>query len=197
MIDSINTHEKVGTLTTRKTVAADRFYPVGQVTIIKNVGKDNEEVIVDHKPNLLTTEGKAWVHDQLYQLCSGQTGAAGYIGLSNVASSGTPSYNPNAADTRATWIGTGNSDANELNANGLARVACNASNNSYNAGASKSTIQYTFTCTTSSVSGIRCSALLNNSRASGTEKLVHVASFTAVDLQVNDTLQVTWEITLS
>ena len=186
MIDSINTHEKVGTLTTRKTVAADRFYPVGQVTIIKNVGKDNEEVIVDHKPNLLTTEGKAWVHDQLYQLCSGQTGAAAYIALSNDGS-----HTPAAGDTRATF------EAIEETTNGLERVACNSSNNSYNAGASKSTIQYTFTCTSGAVAGIRLSALFNNTKVSGTSKLVHEASFTAVDLQVNDTLQVTWEITLS
>jgi hypothetical protein len=179
-------NEQVGASVSKGTVSGDRFYPVGLVTIIKNVGKDNEEVIVDHKPNLLTTEGKAWVHDQLYQLCSGQTGAAAYIGLSNDGS-----HNPAAADTRTTW------EAIEETSNGLERIACNSSNNSYNAGSSKSTIQYTFTCSSGAVSGIRLSALLNNTRASGTSKLVHEASFTAVDLQVNDTLQVTWEITLS
>jgi len=186
MINETKTlNEQVGTSLTKNTTSTDRFYPTGLVTIIKNVGKDNEEVIVDHKPNLLTTEGKAWVHDQLYQLCSGQTGGAAYIALSN------DSHTPVVADTRATF------EAFEETTNGLARVACSVTNKSYAAGTSKSTLQHTFTCNTGAVSGIRLSALFNNTKASGTSKLVHEASFTAVDLQVNDTLQVTWEITLS
>ena len=179
--------EQVGTeLSKNSSVAEGYNYPVGYLTVIKNEGKPTEEIICKDVHNLLTTEGKAWVHDQLYQLCSGQTGAAAYIALSNDGS-----YTPAVGDTRATW------EAIEETANGLDRVACATTNKSYNAGSSKSTLYNLFTCTTSAVAGIRASALLNNTRASGTSKLVHAATFTSVDLEVSDTLTVTWEITLS
>jgi len=179
--------EQVGTeLSKNSSMAEGYHYPVGYLTVIKNEGKPTEEIICKNVHNLLTTEGKAWVHDQLYQLCSGQTGGAAYIGLSNDGS-----YTPAVGDTRATW------EAIEETANGLDREACASVNKSYNAGSSKSTLYYLFTCTTSAVAGIRASALLNNTRASGTSKLVHAATFTSVDLEVSDTLTVTWEITLS
>ena len=76
--------EQVGTeLSKNSSVAEGYNYPVGYLTVIKNEGKPTEEIICKDVHNLLTTEGKAWVHDQLYQLCSGQTGAAAYIALSN------------------------------------------------------------------------------------------------------------------
>ena len=180
-------NENVGIKKVRNSsITEESGYPVGYLTVVKNAGKPTEEIICDRQHNLLTTEGKAWVHDQLYQLTSGQTGGANYIGLTNDAS-----YTPAASDTRTTW------EAIEEVANGLERITGSSVTKSYSAGTSKSTLLYLFTCSTSAVAGIRASALLNNTRASGTSKLVHTATFTSVDLEVSDTLTVTWEITLS
>ena len=124
--------EQVGAeLTKKSNIGESENYPVGYLTVIKNEGKPSEETICYRKHNLLTTDGKAWVHDQLYILASGQTGGANYIGLSNVSG-----YSPDAADDLAKWTGSGAGEANELNANGLERVI--APNKSYAAGTSKS-----------------------------------------------------------
>ena len=180
--------EQLNTKLSKNSTIKESQFGSGYLTVIKNAGKSNEEVICKDVHNVLTAEGTSWVHDQCYIDNSGQTGGARYIGLSNDGS-----FAPDRDDTRTSW------EAVEENSNGLVRA--NADSAVFNAGVSStyiatSTIVKTFTCDTGAVAGIRVSSLLNNTRASGTSILVHSATFTSVDLEVDDTLQVTWVITL-
>ena len=65
----------------------------GYVTIIKNEGKLNEEVIVKNKHNLLTNTGKDYFHDQCYTNTAAGGVGCRFVGLSQDSTS------PVVADT--------------------------------------------------------------------------------------------------
>jgi len=147
----------------------------GYVTVIKNAGKPNEEIICLNKHNLLTNSGRDWMHGQVYTNTVAGDRGAGYIGLTTDATS------PSASDTTLT---------SEITTGGLARA--DASTKTHSSGTNTTTIQHTFTASATHTN-VQKAALFNAS-SSGT--MAHENTFTPVTLQSSDTLQVTWTLTL-
>ena len=55
----------------------------GYVTIIKNVGKPDEQILCKDKHNLLTTDGRDFFHAQVYTNTSTGTVGANFIALTS------------------------------------------------------------------------------------------------------------------
>tara|TARA_B110000014_G_scaffold147720_1_gene102804 strand:- start:132 stop:662 length:531 start_codon:yes stop_codon:yes gene_type:complete len=147
----------------------------GYVTVIKNAGRPDEQVLCKDKPNLLTNAGRDFFIAQCYTNTSAGTRGSGFIGLTvNTAA-------PAAGDTTL---------AGEISTGGLNRA--DATTKSHTAGTNSTTIQHTFTASATHTA-VQKSALFNAS-SSGT--MSHENTFTPVTLQTSDTLQVTWTTTL-
>lgn len=151
----------------------------GTMTVIKNKGRADEQVICKSKPNLVTNVGRDRIHNLAYTL-SGLTSETGdtfhYIGLSANTTA------PAASDT---------SLAGEITTNGLARVE--ASSHTHATGTNTTTIQNTFTAT-GTHTGVQKAGLWNGT--GGSAVLGHANTFTSVNLANNDTLTIVWTITL-
>lgn len=147
----------------------------GYVTVIKNVGRPDEQVLCLNKPNLLTNGGRDWMIAQVYTNTSAGTRGSGFIALT------TDTGAPAAGDTALT---------SEITTGGLARA--DATTKSHTGGTNSTTIQHTFTASATHTA-VQKSGLFN--AASGVT-LSHENTFTAVTLQSSDTLQVTWTTTL-
>ena len=147
----------------------------GYVTVIKNAGKDDEQVLCKNKHNLLTNAGRDYFHAQCYTNTS-----AGGIGCNYIALS----ENSGGAAAGHTAV------AGEISTSGLARAQ--ASTRTHSSGTNTTTLQQTFT-SSATFSAVQLSGLLNAS-SSGT--LGHEATFSSVALVSGDTLQVTWTLTL-
>ena len=175
MIEDTNSNATLNTNLTKVKGMEDSMSINGYVTVIKNVGTDNEEIICKDKHNLLTNSGRDWMHAQVYTNTAAGTRGAGYIGLSANAAA------PAATDTALTG---------EITSGGLTRV--DAGTKTHTAGTNSTTIQHTFTASTVHTAVVKAS--LFNAVTSG--YMAHINTFTAVTLQASDTLQVTWTVTL-
>ena len=147
----------------------------GYVTVIKNVGKSDEQVVCKDKHNLVTTAGRAFFHAQVYTNTSAGTRGANFIALT------TDSSGADAGDTTL---------PSEITTGGLARAVADTithNNDSY-----VTTLVKTFTASATHTA-VQMSGTFN--AASGAT-LAHEATFTAVTLVSSDTLQVTWTLTL-
>ncbi len=147
----------------------------GYVTIIKNAGKDNEEVIVKNKHNLLTNGGRDYFIAQCYTNTSAGGVGANFIALSE---------NSSGAAVGHTAV------AGEITTNGLARAL---SSPTHSSGTNSTTLVKTFTAS-GSFSAVQLSGTFNQLAVGGT--LGHEATFASVALVSGDTLQVTWTLTL-
>lgn len=58
----------------------------GYVTVIKNAGKPDEQVLCKDKHNLLTTDGRDFFHAQVYTNTSAGTRGANFIALTTDSS---------------------------------------------------------------------------------------------------------------
>ena len=150
----------------------------GYVTVIKNVGRPDEQVLCLNKPNLLTNGGRDWMIAQVYTNTAAGTRGSGFIALS------ADSTSPAATDTDLS-AGSG-----EITTGGLNRA--DATTKSHTGGTNSTTIQHTFTASATHTA-VQKSGLFN---ASSGVTLSHENTFTAVTLQTSDTLQVTWTTTL-
>ena len=149
----------------------------GYVTVIVNKGTKYECVVQEDIHNLLTTSGRDFFHAQVYTNTSAGTIAGNGIAVSNDAT------DPVAGDT--TLVG-------EITTGGLTRVQ--AATISHVAGTNVTTIENEFTAT-AVFSGLHKSGLFNQYTIGG--QMTHAAAFAAdVDLQISDTLTVTWTLTL-
>jgi|TARA_R110002167_G_scaffold322646_1_gene528545 hypothetical protein len=175
MIETSESNSTLNTNMTKVKGMEDNMNIHGYVTVIKNVGTDNEEIICKDKHNLLTNSGRDWMHAQVYTNTAAGTRGAGYIGLSANAAA------PAATDTALTG---------EITSGGLTRV--DAGTKTHTAGTNSTTIQHTFTASTVHTAVVKAS--LFNAVTSG--YMAHINTFTAVTLQASDTLQVTWTVTL-
>ena len=130
------------------------------------------------KHNLLTDAGKDWMHAQVYTNTSAGTRGAGFVASTE------STITPAAGDTTLTG---------EITTNGLARA--DATTKSHTAAANTTTIEHTFTAS-GSFTNVKASALFNASSA-GT--MPHEANFGTGSgtLASNDTLKITWTLTLS
>ena len=147
----------------------------GWVTIIKNEGKENEEVLCRNKPNLLTNGGRDFFHAQVYTNTSAGTRGANFIALT------TDSSGADATDT---------SLPSEITTGGLGRAV--ATTITHSSGTNSTTLNKVFTASTTHTA-VQMSGTFN-AASSGT--LAHEAVFTAVTLVSSDTLSVTWTLTL-
>jgi len=124
--------------------------------------------------NLLTDAGRDFLHQQGYATSGITTDGANYIAVSDDGGA------PADGDTSLTG---------EITSGGLSRAQASVS---HSAGNNTTELQNTFTATASHTN-VQKSALFT-AATSGT--MVHEATFSAVNLENNDQLQVTWTITL-
>jgi hypothetical protein len=142
---------------------------VGRPIIEAHVEIVGEEIAT----NVITTVGRDFLHTQGYGTSPAGNGL-NYIGLSNDA------LTENAASTTL---------SSEIAANGLTRAIGTVS---HTTGTSTTTVAKTFTCTTAQQACQK--AALFTASSGGT--MNHALSFTQRTLQVNDTIAITFTITL-
>jgi len=148
----------------------------GYVTVIKNKGREDEEIIQVDMPNLLTTSGRDFFHAQLYTNTSVGTKGANAIAISDNA------VNPVAGDT--TLVG-------EITTGGLTRVQ--AATITHVAGTNVTTLENVFTAT-AIFTALHKSGLFNQNTIGG--QMTQAREFSAdVNLQVSDTVTITWTLT--
>lgn len=149
----------------------------GYVTITKNKGRKDEIIIQEDLKNLLTDSGRDFFHAQDYTNTSAGTKGGNAIALSDDAGA------PVVSDT--TLVG-------EITTGGLTRVE--ASTISHTGGTNVTTLEEVFTAT-AVFTAIHKSALFNQNTIGG--QITHSTAFSAdVNLQISDTLTVTWTLTL-
>ena len=162
--------------TTFGSTIKDNSMVKGFVTIIKNEGKKDEQVLCRNKPNLLTDDGRDYAIAQFYVNVS-----AGGVGCNFIALT----VNTAAASTDSELL-TG-----EITTNGLERAL--ATTISHSSGTNSTTLAKTFTAS-GTHTAVQKSATFNQLAVGGT--IAHEAVFTPVTLASSDTLAVTWTLTL-
>lgn len=145
--------------------------PSAVVTIVHR----RNGVILDEQTvrNVITNVGRDFIHTQSYGT-SGAANGLNYIALSN------DSLTENSASTTL---------STEIVANGLARAQGTVT---HNAGTNTTTVDKTFTCATAPQAAQK--AALFTASSSGT--MNHVLAFTQRSLQIGDTLQITYTLTI-
>lgn len=130
------------------------------------------------KHNLTTDAGKAWMAAQLYTNTSAGTRGAGFVASTQ------STITPAVGDTTLTG---------EIATNGLSRA--DATTKTWTAGTNTALVEHTFTAT-GSFTSVLASALFNAS-SSGT--MPHIANFSSGSgtLVANDTLKISWNITIT
>ena len=148
----------------------------GYVTIIKNEGKKDEQIICKNKPNLLTNGGRDYAIAQFYTNTS-----AGGVGMNFIALTDDDS----AASASKTLL------TDEITTNGLERAL--ATTITHSTGTNSTTLAKTFTAS-GTHTAVQMSGTFNQLAVGGT--IAHEAVFTSVTLASSDTLAVTWTLTL-
>jgi len=133
-----------------------------------------ERVAID-KPNLLTNGGRDFIHNQAYTNTSAGTRGSGFVAVTTDAA---------AAAATDTVLAT------EITTNGLARA--DADTKTHTTGTNVTTIEHTYTATGTHTAVVK-SGLFN---AASVGTMTHENVFDTVTLQTNDTLKVTWTLTL-
>ena len=128
--------------------------------------------------NLLTDAGKDWMHAQVYTNTAAGTRGAGFIASTQ------STITPAVGDTTLTG---------EIATNGLSRA--DATTKTWTSGTNTALVEHTFTAT-GSFTSVLASALFNAS-SSGT--MPHIANFSSGSgtLVANDTLKISWNITIT
>jgi len=148
----------------------------GFVTIIKNEGRENEQVLCRNKPNLLTNGGRDYAIAQFYTNTS-----AGGVGCNFIALT-SDSTGADATDTAL---------PSEITTTGLERAL--ATTISHSSGTNSTTLNKIFTAS-GTHTAVQMSGTFNQLAVGGT--LAHESVFTPVTLASSDTLSVTWTLTL-
>ena len=147
----------------------------GVVTVTVNKGRPNERVTQKDIPNLLTTLGRDFFHEQIY---------------TNVAA-GTQGGNEMAISDDATAVTDGDSLlTGEITTGGLIRAV--ATTLTHVTASNSTTLAITYTAT-AAFTALHKAALFN---ASTVGTMTHAAVFsTDVTLAIDDTVTVTWTLT--
>ena len=148
----------------------------GYVTIIKNEGKKDEQIICKNKPNLLTNGGRDYAIAQFYTNTS-----AGGVGCNFIALT-SDSTGADATDTTL---------PSEITGTGLERAL--ATTISHSSSTNSTTLNKIFTAS-GTHTDVQMSGTFNQLAVGGT--LAHESVFTSVTLASSDTLSVTWTLTL-
>jgi len=155
----------------------------GLVTVIKNQGRPDEQVVVKDQHNLLTTLGITYFHRLCYAADTATSdGATDFIALSS----------------NATEVAVGDSDLTAeigiggVTADGLGRAIATTHDNTANV----TSLVKTFTASGAHSAVIK--SALFNAAAGASTAMSHIAKWTtgAVTLVSGDTLAVTWTLTL-
>ena len=162
-------------LVNRKTVN-DNSIIHGYVTIVKNQGMADEQIICQDKPNLLTDDGRDYAIAQFYTNTS-----AGGVGMNFIALT-SDSTGADAGDSTL---------PSEITTGGLERAL--ATTITHSTGTNSTTLAKTFT-STGTHTNVQMSGTFNQLAVGGT--IGHESVFTAVSLASSDTLTVTWTLTL-
>jgi len=141
----------------------------------QKVAKFKRTVIVKEKHNLLTDNGRDWMHAQVYTNTSAGTIGSNYLALSENASGAS------AAHTAV---------ASEISTNGLSRAQ--ATTLTHTTGTNTTTLAKTFTAS-GAFTAVQLAGLFN---ASSGVTLSHENTFTSTALASSDLLTVTWTLTL-
>lgn len=148
----------------------------GFVTIIKNEGREDEQILCKNKHNVLTNDGRDEMHVALYTNNGAPAqNAYNYIALST---------NAGGADPTHTTL------AGEITTGGLQRAQ--ASTLSHSTGSNTSTVAHTFTASATHTA-VQLSGLFD---AASVGTMGHENTFTPASLESADTLTVTWTLTL-
>ncbi len=148
----------------------------GYVTVTINKGRPDERVTQRDVTNLLTEGGRDFFHAQIYTNTSAGTKAGNGMAISDDAT--------NVTSTDTILVG-------EETAGGLTRVV--ASTISHTASTNVTTLENTYTAT-AVFSALHKAALFNQDTIGGT--MTHASDFDAdVDLEIGDTVTVTWTLT--
>ena len=161
---------------TRKTIMKDNSIIKGFVTIIKNEGRKDEQILCKNKPNLLTNNGRDYAIAQFYTNTS-----AGGVGMNFIALT-TDATGADATDTTL---------PSEITTNGLERAL--ATTITHSADTNSTTLNKVFTAS-GTHTAVQMSGTFNQLAVGGT--IAHEAVFTPVTLASSDTLSVTWTLTL-
>ena len=161
---------------TRKSMMKDNSMIKGYVTMIKNEGKKDEQILCKNKPNLLTNNGRDYAIAQFYTNTS-----AGGVGMNFIALT----VNTAAASASSTLL------TDEITTNGLERAL--ATTISHSGGTNSTTLNKVFTAS-GTHTAVQKSGTFNQLAVGGT--IGHEAIFTPVTLASSDTLSVTWTLTL-
>ena len=160
----------------RKSMMKDNSIIKGFVTIIKNEGRKDEQIVCKNKPNLLTNGGRDYAIAQFYTNTS-----AGGVGMNFIALT-SDSTGADATDTTL---------PSEITTNGLERLL--ATTISHSTGTNSTTLNKVFTAS-GTHTAVQMSGTFNQLAVGGI--LAHEAVFTPVTLASSDTLSVTWTLTL-
>jgi len=147
----------------------------GPLTVNGRTGFYTYEKVAIDKPNLLTDAGRDFIHNQAYTNNSAGTRGSGFVAVTTDAGA------PSAGDTTL---------ASEITTGGLARA--DADTKTHTTGTNVTTIEHTYTASATHTAVVK-SGLFN---AASVGTLTHENTFTTVTLQSNDTLKVTWTLTL-
>ena len=177
-LEIVKNDEKLRAIFKQARELQDTNFPVhGYVTVIVNKGKANQQLVQEDITNLLTTSGRDFFHNQVYTNTSAGTKGGNAIAVSNNA------VDPVAGDT--TLVG-------EITTGGLTRVQ--ATTISHTVGTNVTTLENEFIAT-AAFTGLHKSGLFNQNTIGG--QMTHAAKFTAdVNLEIADTLTITWTLTL-
>lgn len=177
MIEKVPIHDKLKSTIIQSRKIKENTRVNGFVTVIKNKGRIDEQIIQKFAPNLLTTSGRDFFHAQVYTNVAPGTKGGNAIAVSDNA------VNPVAGDT--TLVG-------EITTGGLTRVL--ASTISHTLGTNVTILEEVFTASIV-FSNLHKAALFNQDTIGG--QMTHAREFDAdVNLQIGDTLTVTWTTTL-
>jgi len=177
LIEYVSCEDKLKITLHQSRKLKDNIKVSGFVTVIKNKGRPNEQIIQIKTGNLLTTSGRDFFHAQVYTNVAPGTKGGNAIALSDEAT------NPIASDT--TLVG-------EITTGGLTRVQ--ASTISHTVGTNLTTLEEIFTAT-AIFTAIHKAALFNQDTIGG--QMTHAREFVAdVNLQIGDTVTITWLTTL-
>ena len=149
----------------------------GYVTVVKNLGRPDEQILCENKENLLTTDGIDQIHKAVYVDTSAVEVGNNFIALSvNV-------WTPVVADVLL---------LGEITTNGLERS--NPTDTvTHVDDTNVTTLIHTFTAS-GTHTAVQLSGIFNQGTIGG--DMTHENTFTPANLVSSDTLTVTWTLTL-
>ena len=175
-IEHTSTIDGTQTKTLKQKALKDNSMIKGFVTMIKNEGRADEQILCKNKPNLLTDDGRDYAIAQFYT----NTGAGG-VGMNFIALT-SDSTGADAGDSTL---------PSEITTGGLERAL--ATTITHSTGTNSTVLAKTFT-STGTHTAVQMSGTFNQLAIGGT--LAHESTFVEVSLSSSDTLSVTWTLTL-